>query len=121
MTAAGAGIESGHRGSVDELTMAWDARKAAANRAKDGVSFEEAATVFGAPDALDGPDLRHSQEEPRLLRIGRAATGRVRMVAYSERHAEVRAISALPRGLRSSGSAIFFRSVDRGGTMMLVA
>jgi uncharacterized DUF497 family protein len=40
----------------------WDARKAAVNRTKHGVSFEEAATVFGDPDALDGPDLRHSEE-----------------------------------------------------------
>ena len=43
----------------------WDARKAVANRTKHGVSFEEAATVFGDPDALDGPDLHHSEEESR--------------------------------------------------------
>jgi uncharacterized DUF497 family protein len=62
----------------------WDARKAAVNRTKHGVSFEEAGTVFGDPDALDGPDLRHSQEESRFLRLGRAATGRVLIVAYAE-------------------------------------
>jgi uncharacterized DUF497 family protein len=50
----------------------WDTRKAAVNRAKHGVSFEEAGTVFGDPDALDGPDLRHSEEESRFLRLGRA-------------------------------------------------
>ena len=33
-----------------------DTGKATANYAKQ-VSFEEAATVFGDPDALDGPDL----------------------------------------------------------------
>ena len=63
----------------------WDARKAGVNRAKHGVSFEEAATVFGDPDALDGPDLRHSEEESRFLRLGRAATGRVLIVAYTVR------------------------------------
>jgi uncharacterized DUF497 family protein len=63
----------------------WDARKAAVNRTKHGVSFEEAATVFGDPDALDGPDLRHSGEEPRFLRLGRAVTGRVLIVAYTVR------------------------------------
>jgi uncharacterized DUF497 family protein len=41
----------------------WDTRKAAINRAKHGAPFEEAAMVFGAPQALDGPDLRHSKEE----------------------------------------------------------
>lgn len=45
----------------------WDARKAAVNRAKHGVSFEETGTVFGDPDALDGPDLRHSEKESRFL------------------------------------------------------
>jgi uncharacterized protein len=54
----------------------WDARKAALNHAKHGVSFEEAATVFGDPDALDGPDLGHSDKESRFLRLGRAVTGR---------------------------------------------
>jgi len=49
------------------------------------VSFEEAATVFGDPQALAGPDLRHSEGERRSLRLGRAATGRVLMVAYTIR------------------------------------
>jgi uncharacterized protein len=73
----------------------WDARKAAVNRTKHGVSFEEAGTGFGDPDALDGPDLRHSDEESRL---GRAATGRVLIVAYTVRRREhgetIRIISA---------------------------
>ena len=63
----------------------WDARKAAVNRTKHGVSFEEAVTVFGDPDALDGPDLRHSERESRFLRLGRAVTGRVLIVAYTVR------------------------------------
>jgi uncharacterized DUF497 family protein len=63
----------------------WDARKAAVNRTKHGVSFEEAGTVFGDPEALDGPDLRHSEKESRFLRLGRAATGRVLIVAYTVR------------------------------------
>jgi uncharacterized DUF497 family protein len=63
----------------------WDARKAAVNRTKHGVSFEEGMTVFGDPDALDGPDLRHSEKESRFLRLGRAVTGRVLIVAYTVR------------------------------------
>lgn len=76
----------------------WDARKAAVNHSKHGVSFEEAATVFGDPDALDGPDLRHSAKETRALRLGRAATGRVLIVAYTVRRQDngesIRIISA---------------------------
>jgi uncharacterized DUF497 family protein len=54
-------------------------------RSEGWVPFEEAATVFGDPDALDGPDLRHSEGERRALRLGRAATGRVLIVAYTVR------------------------------------
>ena len=76
----------------------WDSRKAAVNRTKHGVSFEEAATVFGDPRALDGPDLRHSERERRVLRLGRAAAGRVLIVAYPLRRRgdgeSVRIISA---------------------------
>ncbi len=59
----------------------WDARKAAGNRTKHGVSFEEAATVLGDPGALHGPDLSHSERESRFLRLGGAVTGRVLIVA----------------------------------------
>jgi uncharacterized DUF497 family protein len=75
-----------------------DTRKAAVNKTKHGVSFEEAATVFGDPNALDGLDLRHSEKESRSLRLGRAATGRVLMVAYTVRRRDdgesIRIISA---------------------------
>ena len=76
----------------------WDTRKATANRAKHGVAFEEAATVFGDPDGLDGSDLGHSAMESRFLRLGRAATGRVLIVAYTVRRRDdgesIRIISA---------------------------
>jgi uncharacterized DUF497 family protein len=76
----------------------WDGRKAAVNRIKHGVSFEEAATVFADPDALEGPDLSHSDKESRFLRLGRTATGRVLIVAYTVRRRDdgesIRIISA---------------------------
>ena len=63
----------------------WDPRKAEANAAKHGVSFDQAVTVFLDPNALDGPDLQHSKAELRFLRLGRAADGGVLMVAYTLR------------------------------------
>ncbi len=63
----------------------WDPRKAEANAAKHGVSFDEAVTVFLDASALDGPDLRHSKAELRFLRLGRAADGRLLIVAYTLR------------------------------------
>jgi uncharacterized DUF497 family protein len=76
----------------------WDPRKAEANAAKHGVSFDEAVTVFLDGDALDGPDLQHSRDEMRFLRLGRAVDGRVLMVAYTLRRSgdaeAIRIISA---------------------------
>jgi uncharacterized DUF497 family protein len=76
----------------------WDANKAKANLAKHDVSFDEAATVFADPDALDGPDLLHSAAETRFLRLGRSAASRVLVVAYTQRRSEngetIRIISA---------------------------
>jgi uncharacterized DUF497 family protein len=63
----------------------WDPNKAAANIIKHSVSFAEASTVFADPDALDGPDLAHSEQEKRFLRLGRSALGNVLLVAYTLR------------------------------------
>lgn len=62
-----------------------DARKAAANLRKHGVSFDEAVTVLADPDALDGPDLDHSDHEARFLRLGKSLAKRVLMLAYTNR------------------------------------
>jgi uncharacterized DUF497 family protein len=62
---------------------AGDPRKAEANAAKHGVSFEDAVTVFLDPEAFDGPDRQHSSAESRFLRLGRSAGGHVLMVAYT--------------------------------------
>jgi hypothetical protein len=76
-----------------ECVFQWDPRKAEANAAKHGVTFDEAVTVFLDPDALDGPDLQHSSAESRFRRLGRSADGRVLMVAYTlRRHGDAEAI-----------------------------
>jgi uncharacterized DUF497 family protein len=63
----------------------WDPRKARANAVKHGVSFDDAVTVFLDANALNGPDIEHSGAEARFRRLGRAADGRVLMVAYTLR------------------------------------
>jgi uncharacterized DUF497 family protein len=65
--------------------FAWDARKATRNRRKHGVSFEEAATVFADPDALEWEDLEHSHHENRFKRLGISSHGRVLILVYSYR------------------------------------
>ncbi|HEV7377868.1 MAG TPA: BrnT family toxin [Pyrinomonadaceae bacterium] len=78
------------------LTMqfAWDEKKAAINLSKHGISFEEAATVFGDPlsDTFDDPD--HSLEERRFVIIGTSEKGRMLVVAHTDEDKVIRIISA---------------------------
>ena len=57
-------------------------------------TFDEAAGAFDDADGLDGEDLMHSQDEPRRLRLARSRRGRVVVVAYTVRGADIRVISA---------------------------
>jgi uncharacterized DUF497 family protein len=65
------------------IVFAWNARKAARNLEKHGVSFEEAATVFADPEALEWEDLEHSEGEIRFKRLGISALGRIVIIVYS--------------------------------------
>jgi uncharacterized DUF497 family protein len=64
------------------LTFEWDSRKARSNLAKHGVSFEEAATVFGDPLSLTIPDSEHSLAEKRYITMGRAFNGKLLVVVH---------------------------------------
>lgn len=79
--------------------FSWDTAKAIRNVRKHGVSFEEAATVFADPEALDWQDAEHSVAEPRSKRLGRSAVGRVLLLVYTIRRVKdgketIRIISA---------------------------
>lgn len=63
----------------------WDIPKSIANFEKHGVPFEEAATVFGDSNGLDGDDAEHSTHESRRLHIGESVTGRILFVVYTIR------------------------------------
>lgn len=73
----------------------WDSNKAIRNpRAHDGVTFEEAATVFRDPTAYIFDDDEHSGEEYRELIIGYSARNRLLVVSFTEREDVIRIISA---------------------------
>jgi len=59
------------------VRFAWDPEKAAANRAKHGVSFDEASSVFGDLLATTVPDPEHSVGERRFLTTGMSNQQRV--------------------------------------------
>ncbi len=78
------------------MTFDWDEAKAEANLTKHGVSFDEAATVFDDPFAVDLYDVEHSGDEERFVTIGRSTTARLLSVFYTEREDKTRLISARP-------------------------
>ncbi len=65
------------------IVITWDARKAAGNLEKHGVSFEEAASIFADPEGLEWEDLEHSHQENRVKRLGLSLNGRILILVYS--------------------------------------
>ena len=76
------------------LRFEWDARKAASNRAKHKVSFDEAVTVFGDPLGRIIDDPRHSETEPRSVLLGQSRRHRLLVVLFTEYGEAIRLISA---------------------------
>jgi uncharacterized DUF497 family protein len=77
-----------------KLEFEWDAAKARENQTKQGVSFDEASTVFGDPLALTIPDALHSDEDDRFVSIGMSYRNRLLVVVFAERKLRLRLISA---------------------------
>jgi uncharacterized DUF497 family protein len=74
------------------LQFTWDDRKAATNARKHGVSFDEAATVFGDPLALVIDDV---VDPRRTLLLGVSEHQRLLLVVHEElNETAVRIISA---------------------------
>jgi hypothetical protein len=78
----------------NEVRFEWDPRKAARNRAKHGVSFEEASSVFGDPLGWIVEDPRHSVGERRQVLLGSSERRRLLAVMFTEREEAIRVISA---------------------------
>ncbi|MCU0224324.1 MAG: BrnT family toxin [Acidobacteria bacterium] len=77
--------------TIVEGDFEWEEAKAAANLAKHGISFPEAATVFADPLAVfldDGAELG------RLMVIGTSIRERILCVVHIERGDRDRIISA---------------------------
>jgi len=79
-----------------DIEFAWSTRKAAANKRKHRVSFEEAQTVFYDEEALFLDDPDHWEDEDRFLLLGLSSNLRVLVVvhSYSDDDETIRIISA---------------------------
>ena len=76
------------------MEFEWDPNKSDANLKKHGISFHEAATVFGDPLALTFNDPDHFIGEHRFLTFGHSSMNRLMAVVHTERHGKTRIISA---------------------------
>jgi len=74
----------------------WDDQKALENIRKHSVTFGEATEVFYDPNAVEGQDVEHSDNESRFFIIGYSSS-RILYVVFAERLGNVvRIISARP-------------------------
>ena len=62
----------------------WDPKKAAENRRKHGLTFDDATTVFLDPLAITFDDPVHSLEGHRFITIGMTTNQRLVFVAHLE-------------------------------------
>jgi uncharacterized DUF497 family protein len=76
------------------LEFEWDAKKAEANRARHGIDFEEALTVFRDPLARIFEDEEHSEGEPREIIIGHSVKQHLMVACFTVRATRIRIISA---------------------------
>lgn len=78
------------------MRFEWDEGKAAFNRRKHGVSFEEAKTVFDDPLGAIFDDEEHSIGEQREIIVGHSGKNRLLLVVFTERPRIIRIFSARP-------------------------
>ncbi len=76
------------------MKFEWDPQKAESNLKKHTVSFQEAASVLGDALSITYPDPDHSVREHRFITVGMSRSGRVVMVAHTDRGDNIRIISA---------------------------
>ena len=76
------------------MKFEWDPKKAVTNLKKHGITFQEAATVYGDPLAITFPDPDHSIEEERHMTFGLSLQRRLIVVSHTKRGDRTRIISA---------------------------
>ncbi len=76
------------------MDFEWDPQKAVTNARKHGVTFKEAAAVFGDPLAITFEDPDRSTNEERYITFGLSGRKRLLVVSHSEREGRTRIISA---------------------------
>ena len=76
------------------MSFEWDPKKAAANRRKHGVTFEEASSALRDSFSATAHDPDHSEDEDRFVTFGVSSRGRLLAVSHTDRENLIRIISA---------------------------
>jgi uncharacterized protein len=76
------------------MEFEWDPKKAEANKRKHGISFHQAATIFGDPLAITFADQDHSLDEDRYITFGLSRFNQMVVVSHAQRGEKLRIISA---------------------------
>jgi uncharacterized DUF497 family protein len=77
------------------MQFEWGRDKAARNKRKHGVSFEEAMSVWSDTRRIEMFDADHSDDgECRSIAVGFSDRLRLLFVVFTERHENIRLISA---------------------------
>ena len=76
------------------LNFEWDDKKAKSNLIKHKISFEEASTAFGDDLSITIEDPLHSDNENRLILIGKSNNNKTLIVVHIEQTDSIRLISA---------------------------
>ena len=64
------------------------------------MTFDEASSVFYDPLAASGADPDHSEDEERMVTFGMSSSGRLLVVAHTQREEGIRIVRARPATLR---------------------
>lgn len=76
------------------LAFEWDEGNTDKSYHKHGISPKEAEEVFVDEDSFVFPDVKHSQNEPRYIMLGRTFEGKKLFVVFAIRKEKIRIISA---------------------------
>jgi uncharacterized DUF497 family protein len=81
---------------MNKIIFEWDNKKEKINRAKHGVTFDEAKTAFHDEYAIQFFDPDHSKDEERYILLGTSFTLKALVVCHCYRQEEtiIRIISA---------------------------
>jgi uncharacterized protein len=81
---------------MTELSFTWDPQKNESNKAKHGISFEEAQTSFYDENGRLIFDPDHSEAEERFILLGISSSMHLLVISHTYRkdESEIRIISA---------------------------